>query len=586
MRQITIITLLFLLAACIEIPEPNDLDTPPPDPEGKVQIIELSEHARILGEPTQLTHDRRASSNLAVNAPWLYDTRNANYQAADGIAFTTDIETTDEVSVWARIYAETDNTHGWLIRIDGTDQTVQADNVQEYEWHEIYRGSLQDNVHFEITPRGPRSRLDVLAITSHRSYENLDDFLDIPEPVPIPDAQYYVAVDGSDSAPGTRSEPFRTIQHAINHAQPGDTILVRQGTYGGFEIDGSGTNEAWITVQAYPGERVILDAHITETSDHAVIFIRPSSRYWIFDGFEITNTNPFLDTIRALDVEQEEDRQEYIELRDSPERRELWAVRMLHSPHRERSGHLIFQNLEVHRTGTTGYSGSADNVQFLNNHVYDLGYPRSDYGWYATGINHTFRGNIIHDLSRPIVGRAPRDPASQNLIFEQNLVYRNGLVPWYHGSSERFKTNSWAMVVRGVDSNPRDTIIRNNKFLYNGRGIEEFSENSLIAHNLFVGHVTSEAIRMRQDGGRIINNVFIDNNEDIELRGTGTIIEGNLKDPPQSYANLDGLDFTVLDNSPTINAGRDFPEVNDDFYGNPRPYAGGWDAGPVERRAD
>ena len=43
---------------------------------------------------------------------------------------------------------------------------------------------------------------------------------------------YYVSTSGSDSADGqSLSSPFKTIQQAANVAEPGDTVLVRGGTY-------------------------------------------------------------------------------------------------------------------------------------------------------------------------------------------------------------------------------------------------------------------------------------------------------------------------------------------------------------------
>ena len=44
-------------------------------------------------------------------------------------------------------------------------------------------------------------------------------------------SSYYVSTSGSDGAPGSLGSPFRTIQQAANVAQPGDTVLVRAGTY-------------------------------------------------------------------------------------------------------------------------------------------------------------------------------------------------------------------------------------------------------------------------------------------------------------------------------------------------------------------
>lgn len=40
-----------------------------------------------------------------------------------------------------------------------------------------------------------------------------------------------VAVGGDDSAAGTVERPLRTIQRAVDLAGPGDTVVVRGGTY-------------------------------------------------------------------------------------------------------------------------------------------------------------------------------------------------------------------------------------------------------------------------------------------------------------------------------------------------------------------
>ena len=44
-------------------------------------------------------------------------------------------------------------------------------------------------------------------------------------------AEYFVAPDGDDEAPGTQAAPLRTIQHAADIMSPGDTCLMRAGTY-------------------------------------------------------------------------------------------------------------------------------------------------------------------------------------------------------------------------------------------------------------------------------------------------------------------------------------------------------------------
>jgi hypothetical protein len=68
---------------------------------------------------------------------------------------------------------------------------------------------------------------------------------------------WYVASNGSNSGAGSLRQPFRTIQHAANLAQPGDTVLVRGGVYREqVRPARSGTASARITFAAYAGERV------------------------------------------------------------------------------------------------------------------------------------------------------------------------------------------------------------------------------------------------------------------------------------------------------------------------------------------
>jgi hypothetical protein len=44
---------------------------------------------------------------------------------------------------------------------------------------------------------------------------------------------YYVSPTGSDSNSGTSAAPFQTIQHAADTVNPGDTVIVEDGTYNG-----------------------------------------------------------------------------------------------------------------------------------------------------------------------------------------------------------------------------------------------------------------------------------------------------------------------------------------------------------------
>ncbi|MGR6919543.1 right-handed parallel beta-helix repeat-containing protein [[Actinomadura] parvosata] len=72
----------------------------------------------------------------------------------------------------------------------------------------------------------------------------------------------YVATDGNDAGPGTLAAPLRTIQRAVDLAQPGYTIFIRGGTYApgtNIQLLKNGTPGQPITMTAYNRERVVID---------------------------------------------------------------------------------------------------------------------------------------------------------------------------------------------------------------------------------------------------------------------------------------------------------------------------------------
>ena len=73
-------------------------------------------------------------------------------------------------------------------------------------------------------------------------------------------AEFQVAVSGSDSNPGTKRAPFRTIQHAAELARPGDVITVQAGIYRERVSPPRGglSERKRITYQAARGQKVVI----------------------------------------------------------------------------------------------------------------------------------------------------------------------------------------------------------------------------------------------------------------------------------------------------------------------------------------
>ncbi|MEQ9318188.1 MAG: right-handed parallel beta-helix repeat-containing protein [Polyangiaceae bacterium] len=116
----------------------------------------------------------------------------------------------------------------------------------------------------------------------------------------------FIAPDGDDGAPGTEAEPFATLQHAVDVAVPGDTIVVRGGTYAlttSVVIDKPGTADAPYRIVAFDGEHPVFDASdnprhqnppepriddsIAATSDALGLFVTGNAEHWHIIGLEI-----------------------------------------------------------------------------------------------------------------------------------------------------------------------------------------------------------------------------------------------------------------------------------------------------------
>ena len=108
-------------------------------------------------------------------------------------------------------------------------------------------------------------------------------------------ATYYVAPSGADSGPGTITEPWKTIGKAATTLAPGDTVLIRAGTYAEqVQVGVSGEAGAEVTFAAYPGESPVLDGTsvVVSTGDLAGLF-EVVQRSWVrVRGLRVQHAGP------------------------------------------------------------------------------------------------------------------------------------------------------------------------------------------------------------------------------------------------------------------------------------------------------
>jgi parallel beta-helix repeat protein len=263
-------------------------------------------------------------------------------------------------------------------------------------------------------------------------------------------ADYYVSKNGNDNNDGqSMDNAFRTISHAFEVVQPGETIQVLAGTYyERIELEKLGNSSASITLTGEAGA-TILDGQRVRTMG---IWCENCTNL-IFENLEIRNYTDI--GIGALE-----------------------------------SSKITMRNLTVHHNGfavqLTGWelegygidTDECDKVLIENNDVYQNGpNPKTDI-LMGTGINtfgctnSTIRNNQCHEN----IGGGILVEDGVNVLVEGNNVYNNDLDAtvdeWWDGGL-------W------VDGG-HDIIIRNNTFTgnYYGIFIWNFGSNDWPADNI------------------------------------------------------------------------------------------------------
>jgi hypothetical protein len=334
-----------------------------------------------------------------------------------------------------------------------------------------------------------------------------------PEPPsPPPGPAYYVAPNGNNSNAGSENSPFRTIQHGVNQLRPGDTLIVRAGTYHeALRIQKSGTADRPITIMAYPGERPIVDGQYRLPSGPVhgrdpksgntftfVPLVSLEGKYIVFDGLEVK--------------------------RSAGRGMRIWP-----------NGYCTIKNCWVHETRSAGISVyRCPHNRIEGNRIWLTGnfatYPRSakDVNWPGglsmRGADHVVvHGNELFH----VWGEAILPMQCHNLVISDNLVYNNYAVEIYV---------DWCsnVVVSGnfVYHTGEGPFLRNGKacsgivFTTEDPGFGEPVGNQTVINNICVGNVQNIAWwGSRPDGG--FRNAIIANNTLVNAVGAGLQIPSN-----------------------------------------------------------
>ncbi|OMG51600.1 pectate lyase [Paenibacillus macerans] len=107
---------------------------------------------------------------------------------------------------------------------------------------------------------------------------------------------YYVSTTGSDSNPGTKSKPFKSLMKAQSAASSGDTVYIRGGVYDDFKIAETDSTynyvhaftKSGVAYEAYLGERPVFDFKNVPTNLRvAAFFVDDDATGITFKGFEV-----------------------------------------------------------------------------------------------------------------------------------------------------------------------------------------------------------------------------------------------------------------------------------------------------------
>ena len=101
---------------------------------------------------------------------------------------------------------------------------------------------------------------------------------------------YYVSPSGDDGNAGMVDKPLRTIGKALELVIPGDTVMVRGGTYyEQISFSKGGLQGKNVTMKAYPGERPVIDGSRVAVTGWSALVTMSNVRYIVLDGLDICN---------------------------------------------------------------------------------------------------------------------------------------------------------------------------------------------------------------------------------------------------------------------------------------------------------
>lgn len=391
---------------------------------------------------------------------------------------------------------------------------------------------------------------------------------------------YYVGPGGSDSNPGTAAQPFRQVRKAVSLLQAGDTVLVADGSYLGFDVFNKlGTAGAPITIRATGPNSVVTKT--TDRGDNRDTIHISDCAHLVVDGFRSFNANR-----AGLRVQGGH----HVTVRNC-----VFGDNATWGMFTGFSEHLLIENNECY--GSTNEHGiyvsnSADHPVLRGNRCWSNGgggiQLNADINIQpGDGIitNALIEGNVLYDNGR-------RGGGALNLDGIQYSVVRNNLLFNNHASGIIF------FQIDGGDG-PRGNQVYHNTIdmAADGRwalnflqttGLNTVRNNLLLTRHSFRGGLrygNATDVANTDSDYNIVSRVTPNDSDVLTLaqwQAQGHEQHSISATLAAVFVNADAGNFRLLNNSPAVDAAQSIPVVATDLEGEARVWGSAPDMGAYE----
>jgi len=278
---------------------------------------------------------------------------------------------------------------------------------------------------------------------------------------------------------GTDGNAYATIQAAVDAMQPGDTVLLRGGTFKEHSINlwnKRGTEDAWLTIRSYPGEWAIVDAEHTELENGKTVDVFRSGGtsgtcpiFWRFEHFEVTGAGPGL-------VGSDGQKRTYDDIQSKRGAGfHLWPAR-----------HIVFDHMFIHDNYGGGPNGGAgikiQNERGGARHITVTHCYFKDNGWPGSNNGNLSNITLFTDYGWP---------RWREIDIDRACTYNEICYNLFDGSSKAFRHKGMQMLCLS----------------HAGDDVKAKDRGDRIHHNI-IRNCTKTGIQVIQDFAQVHHNII------------------------------------------------------------------------------